>query len=86
MNVVTVLIHLPFFRKLLLWPLLTAAILAGTFSVHACEAEDRVGFVSAAEMLAAETPNVSEGIVPATDSPMVAAAAFAAFGPSPQQR
>jgi hypothetical protein len=85
MNVVTVLIHLPFFRKLLLWPLLTASILAGIFSVRACEAEDRVVFVSETELQATDTPEVSEGIVPPADSAMIAAA-FAAFGPSPQQR
>jgi hypothetical protein len=85
MNVVTALIHPQVSRRLLLWPLLTASILAGTFSVRACEAEDRVVFVSETEIRAAETPEVSEEIVPATDSPMIAAA-FAAFGPSPQQR
>jgi hypothetical protein len=85
MNVVTALIHPRVSRRLLLWPLLTASILAGTFSVRACEAEDRVVFVSETEIRAAETPEVSEEIVPATDSPMIAAA-FAAFGPSPQQR
>jgi hypothetical protein len=85
MNVVTALIHPRVSRRLLLWPLLTASILAGTFSVRACEAEDRVVFVSETEIRAAETPEVSEEIVPATDTPMIAAA-FAAFGPSPQQR
>jgi hypothetical protein len=85
MNVVTALLYPPFLRKLLLWPLLIAFVLAGTFSARACEAEDRVVFVSEKELQAADTPEGSEGIGPATDSPMIAAA-FAAFGPSPQQR
>lgn len=85
MNFVTALLHLPFSRTPLLWPLLTASILMGTRPTHACEAEARVVFVSESEMLAAETPDVTEGIAPPSDSPMIAAG-FAAFGPSPQQR
>jgi hypothetical protein len=86
MNVVNAFVPHSLTRIFLLLPLLVAGLEAGVVSAYGCELEDRIVPVSAAELLAARTPEVAEEFVPAEEETPVVAAAFAAFGPSPQQR